>query len=189
MAVKIAPEDRVAAVRVLARVYRLIESVDAGLTLPQYRVLAALAQGGFRSAHLAERLAVRGPTLTAIADGLVAAGLATRESEPGDRRVVRLHATEAGEAALRLADERYLSRLDPLLDEIAHPQRFVADLISVGAALDERLRAKFPAGAVDQVRPGRTPASSAAGGDSAAGSAGIPPVPGNAPAPSVEADA
>ena len=85
----------------LARLYRLIERVESGLTLPQYRVLSALDQGGVRSAHLAERLAVRGPTLTAIADGLVAAGYATRESEPGDRRVVRLHATDAGRAALR----------------------------------------------------------------------------------------
>lgn len=141
---EIAADDRVVAVRVLARLHRLLESVDSGLTLPQYRVLAAIAQGGVRSANLAERLAVRKPTLTAIADGLVAAGYATREGEPGDRRVVRLRATEAGHAALDHADECLLARLDPLLDEIGHPHRFVADLLSVGAALDERLRAKLP---------------------------------------------
>jgi DNA-binding MarR family transcriptional regulator len=135
-------EDRVAAVRVLARLYRLIESVDAGLTLPQYRVLAALSQGGVRSAHLAERLAVRGPTLTAIADALVAAGLAARESEPGDRRVVRLCATGAGEAALRHADQCYLAKLEPVLDAVDHKDRLVKDLVAVGAVLDERLRAK-----------------------------------------------
>jgi DNA-binding MarR family transcriptional regulator len=134
--------DRVAAVRVLARLYRLLESVDSGLTLPQYRVLAALAQGGVRSAHLAERLAVRGPTLTAIADALVNAGYATRESEPGDRRVVKLHATDAGLAALKHADECYLGKIGPLLDEIADGDHFVADLVAVGVALDERLRAK-----------------------------------------------
>jgi DNA-binding MarR family transcriptional regulator len=138
-------DDRVTAVRVLARLYRILESVDSGLTLPQYRVLAALAQGGVRSAHLAERLAVRGPTLTAIADGLVSAGYATRESEPGDRRVVRLHATDAGKAALHRADLCYLDRLGPVLAEIEHGDRFVADLAAVGAALDERLKAKLPA--------------------------------------------
>ena len=99
----ISAEDRSAAVRVLARLHRLLESVDSGLTLPQYRVLAALAQGGVRSAHLAERLAVRRPTLTAIADGLVAAGYAERESEAGDRRVVRLIATDAGRAILAVS--------------------------------------------------------------------------------------
>ena len=114
-------DDRIDAVRVLARLHRLLESVDSGLTLPQYRVLAGVDQGGVRSAHLAERLAVRRPTLTAIADGLVAAGYAARESEPGDRRVVRLHATDAGRAALRRADEAYSRRLGPLLDEIAGP--------------------------------------------------------------------
>ncbi len=137
--------------RVLARLYRLIESADAGLTLPQYRVLAALAQGGVRSAHLAERLAVRGPTLTAIADALVHAGLATRESEPGDRRVVRLHATEAGEAALRHADGCYLARLDPVLDAIDHPDRLVGDLVAVGDALDERIRVRLAPGSTAKV--------------------------------------
>jgi DNA-binding MarR family transcriptional regulator len=136
--------DRVAAVRVLARLHRLLEAADSGLTLPQYRVLAAIAGGGVRSANLAERLAVRRPTLTAIADGLVAAGYATRQSEPGDRRVVRLHATGAGHAALRHADECLRAKLDPLLDEIGTPGRFIESLLAVGAALDERLRAKLP---------------------------------------------
>ncbi len=137
----ISAEDRSAAVRVLARLHRLLESVDSGLTLPQYRVLAALAQGGVRSARLAERLAVRRPTLTAIADGLVAAGYAERESEAGDRRVVRLIATDAGRAVLAQADAAYLAKLDPLLDEIPKPECFIADLLAVGDAFDARLGA------------------------------------------------
>jgi DNA-binding MarR family transcriptional regulator len=140
----ISAEDRSTAVRVLARLHRLLESVDAGLTLPQYRVLAAVAQGGVRSARLAERLAVRRPTLTAIADGLVAAGYACRESEAGDRRVVRLYATDAGRAMLSAADAAYLARLDPLLGEIPNPECFIADLLAVGAALDARLGVDLP---------------------------------------------
>lgn len=136
--------DRIAAIRVLARLVRLLEAADSGLTLPQYRVLAALEHGGVRSAHLAEKLAVRRPTLTAIADGLVAAGYATRESEPGDRRVVRLHLTAAGLDVLDRADRAYLAKLGPLLDEMPHADRLVADLLDFGAALDERLRAKLP---------------------------------------------
>ena len=137
-------DARVGAVRVLARLQRMLEIADSGLTVPQYRVLAAIAQGGVRSAHLAERLAVRRPTLTAIADGLVAAGFACRESEIGDRRVVRLHATDAGREALAHADAVYLARFDRLLAEIPHPQRLIDDLLSVGDALDARLHADLP---------------------------------------------
>ena len=132
------------AIRALTRLHRLLDSAGAGLTLPQYRVLAALEHGGVRSAHLAEKLAVRRPTLTALADGLVAAGYATRESEPGDRRVVKLHLTEAGLAVLDRADRAYLAKLGPLLDEVPHAGRLVADLLDFGAALDERLRTKLP---------------------------------------------
>ncbi len=135
--------DRVAAVRVLARLHRMLEATESGLTLPQYRVLAAVAQGGVRSAHLAERLAVRRPTLTAIADGLVAAGYVCRQSEEGDRRVVRLYATDAGRSILADADAAYAARFGRLLDEISNPNAFVAALVGVGEALDARLTAEM----------------------------------------------
>jgi DNA-binding MarR family transcriptional regulator len=127
------------AVRVLARLSRVLESADAGLTVPQYRMLSALSEGGQRSARLAERLAVRKPTVTALADGLIAAGYVARESEEGDRRIVRLSLTEAGQDALERADAAYLARLEPLLAEVPDPERFVGDLLAVGAALDARL--------------------------------------------------
>jgi DNA-binding MarR family transcriptional regulator len=102
-------------------------------------MLSALSEGGQRSARLAERLAVRKPTVTALADGLIAAGYVARESEEGDRRIVRLSLTEAGQDALRRADAAYLARLEPLLAEVPDPERFVGDLLAVGAALDARL--------------------------------------------------
>jgi DNA-binding MarR family transcriptional regulator len=130
------------ALRVLARLGRLLEAVESGLTLPQYRVLAMISHGGVRSARLAERLAVRRPTLTAIADGLVAAGYVARESEPGDRRVVRLQVTDAGREALRRADGAYVARLGPILAETGVSDRIVGDLLAIGEVLDERLRQK-----------------------------------------------
>jgi len=136
-------ERNVVAVRTLARLYRLLESADSGLTLPQYRVLAAISSGGARSAHLADKLSVSRPTLTAIADGLVAAGYATREAEAGDRRVVQLHMTDEGRAALATADAAYLAKLVPLIGELAEPERFVDDLLALGDVLDERLRRKI----------------------------------------------
>ena len=132
--------DRVtAALRVLARLNRVLESADSGLTVPQYRMLTALHEGGERSARLAERLAIRKPTVTALADGLIAAGYAERQSEAGDRRIVRLHITEAGRVAVAGAERAYAARLVPLLAEVADEDQFVDALLAIGAALDDRL--------------------------------------------------
>jgi DNA-binding MarR family transcriptional regulator len=124
---------------VLARLSRILETAESGLTVPQYRMLGVLSDGGQRSARLAQRLAIRKPTATALADGLVAAGLAEREGEPGDRRVVRLRITDAGRDALVRADAAYVANLGPLLDQLPDPEAFIDGLLGVGAALDARL--------------------------------------------------
>jgi DNA-binding MarR family transcriptional regulator len=128
------------AARVLARLSRLLEATDAGLTLPQYRMLSTLNEGGFRSARLAERLAIRKPTATALADGLVAAGYAERESEDGDRRIVRLLITDDGRKALSRANEAYHDRLRPLFDTLDDEPGFVEELATIGRALDAELK-------------------------------------------------
>ena len=99
--------------------------------------------GGERSARLAERLAVAKPTLTATADGLVAAGYAQREAEPGDRRVVRLCLTAAGRAALERADAAYTDWLGPLLGATGDTAGVLEAIRSLDAAMDERRRARM----------------------------------------------
>jgi DNA-binding MarR family transcriptional regulator len=113
-----------------------METADSGLTLPQYRMLSALSEGGQRSARLAQRLAIRKPTATALADGLVAAGYAERESEPGDRRIVRLRMTPAGEAALARADAAFVAKIGPLLEQVPNSAALVEALVAVGPAID-----------------------------------------------------
>lgn len=135
------PDD----VLVLMRMARALERVDAGLSPQQYRILKLAGAGGERSARLAERLAVAKPTLTAIADSLVAAGLARRETEPGDRRVVRLHLTEAGSAAVARADVAYGEWLERLCELTGDGDRIRADLRMIDGALDELCRARRPA--------------------------------------------
>jgi DNA-binding MarR family transcriptional regulator len=130
------------AVRTLARLSRLLEAADAGLTVPQYRMLSTLSEGGLRAARLADRLAIRKPTATALADGLVAAGYATRESEEGDRRIVRLCITDAGRAALDAADAAFQAQLRPLLRELPDERQFLDALKAIGTALDARLEIK-----------------------------------------------
>jgi DNA-binding MarR family transcriptional regulator len=131
-----------AAVLTLMRLFRALERVDTGLTPQQYRILKLAGAGGERSARLAERLAVAKPTLTATADGLVAAGYAQRETEAGDRRVVRLCLTAAGRGALEHADAAYTDWLSPLLGATGDMAGVLEAFRGLDAAMDERRRAR-----------------------------------------------
>jgi long-chain acyl-CoA synthetase len=84
------------------RVEVALAQVD--LTLPQYRVLGILAEGAAAASGLADRLAVRRPSITALIDGLVARGLVDRRQEDADRRRVALRLTAAGTRVLAAAD-------------------------------------------------------------------------------------
>jgi DNA-binding MarR family transcriptional regulator len=132
-----------AAVLTVMRLFRALERVDTGLTPQQYRILKLAGAGGERSARLAERLAVAKPTLTATADGLVAAGYAIREAEAGDRRVVRLCLTAAGRAALERADAAYAGWLGPLLGATGDMAGVLEAISSLDSAMDERRRARL----------------------------------------------
>ena len=68
----------------------------ADLSPPQYRVLGLLDEHSSAvSSDLAERLAVRPPSVTAIIDGLVGRGLVERRNVAADRRQVD-HVLTAG---------------------------------------------------------------------------------------------
>jgi DNA-binding MarR family transcriptional regulator len=134
--------DMSQAIMVILRLFRGLECVDAGLTPSQYRIMKLAGAGGERSTRLAQRLAVAKPTLTATADGLVAAGYACRAAEPGDRRVVRLSLTPAGRAALDRADTAYADWLGPLLDATGDPGAVLDALGLLGSAMTEARRAR-----------------------------------------------
>jgi long-chain acyl-CoA synthetase len=85
------------------------------LTLPQYRVLGILSEGSAAASGLANRLAVRPPSITAVIDGLVARGLVERTHEESDRRRITLRLTEEGERTVAVADRR----VDEYLESIA----------------------------------------------------------------------
>jgi long-chain acyl-CoA synthetase len=84
------------------RVEVALSTVD--LTVPQFRVLGILAEGSSAASGLADRLAVRRPSITALVDGLVARGLVVRRQEDSDRRRVELRLTKEGEQTLDAAD-------------------------------------------------------------------------------------
>lgn len=139
---ELAADPVLEALLAILRVSRVLERVDAGVSPQQYRMLKLIGAGGERSARLAEKLAVARPTLTSIGDSLVAAGLAKRQAEPGDRRVVRLYLTEAGQAAVARADTAYAEWFGGLLDDTGQREQIIADLVRVDAAMTERRQAR-----------------------------------------------
>jgi long-chain acyl-CoA synthetase len=87
---------------------------EVDLTLPQYRVLSILAEGSAAASGLADRLAVRRPSITALIDGLEARGLVDRRHDDADRRRVALRLTDAGTRTVAEADrtvDRYLAAI------------------------------------------------------------------------------
>jgi long-chain acyl-CoA synthetase len=91
------------------------------LSLPQYRVLGLLDEHSAVSSDLAERLAVRPPTVTAVVDGLVARGLVGRHPVEGDRRRVDHRLTPEGLAVLGAADAAVEARLRVVTDAMDDP--------------------------------------------------------------------
>jgi long-chain acyl-CoA synthetase len=85
--------------------------VSADLSLPQYRILGLLTEGSAVSSALAERLAVRPPSITAVVDGLVSRGLVERRHAEDDRRRVAHVLTAKGERLLGTANDAVYSRL------------------------------------------------------------------------------
>ena len=146
-------------VMILLRLFRALERVDTDLTPQQYRILKLAGAGGERSAKLAERLAVAKPTLTATADGLVAAGYARRDAEPGDRRVVRLCLTDSGRDAVDRADAAYGRWLDQVLAETGEPDQVLHALDALNEAMDEARRARHGARPEPDRRSGPTETS------------------------------
>jgi DNA-binding MarR family transcriptional regulator len=86
-----------AATRVLAGVaLRSLDVLDGTVSLPQFRVLAVLADlRRSRSAHVADALGLDASTVTRLADRLVA-GHIVRGTAPGNRTVVTPELTDSG---------------------------------------------------------------------------------------------
>jgi DNA-binding MarR family transcriptional regulator len=76
---------------------RSLEALDGAVTLPQFRLLAVLADAGrVRSAQVARALGLEASTVTRLADRMVAAGHVVRGSDPSHRGAVTLELTATG---------------------------------------------------------------------------------------------
>jgi DNA-binding MarR family transcriptional regulator len=86
------------ATRVLAGVaLRSLEVLDGAVSLPQFRVLAVLADiPQARSARVASALSLEASTVTRLVDRLVVSGHVSREVDPSNRSAVTLELTARG---------------------------------------------------------------------------------------------
>lgn len=131
----------------ISRLHRALERADsAPLSMQQYRILALLADEGARASRLAQQLAVTKPTVTSLTDSLVERGLASRDAEAGDRRVVTVSITTEGRAAVTATGSALRAVLDDIVGRCADPAAVYAALDVLGHALDswweERLATK-----------------------------------------------
>ena len=95
--------------------------VEAGLSLPQYRILGVLAEGASMPSALAERLAVRRPTITAVVEGLEARGLVERTPDGDDRRSITHTLTAQGQEVLATANAAVDARLTHIAGHLEDP--------------------------------------------------------------------
>jgi DNA-binding MarR family transcriptional regulator len=128
--------DRLAAVRVLARLSRLVERGTGELSLAHYRVLSAVAEGDERASRVAARLALGKPTISASVEALCRRGLLTREQASEDQRVATLRLTGGGQLALAEVEAALVTRMGALLDHVADPAAVLAALGQLGVGLD-----------------------------------------------------
>jgi DNA-binding MarR family transcriptional regulator len=76
---------------------RSLEVLHGAVSLPQFRVLAVLADlGQVRSARVAAALGLEASTITRLVDRLATAGYVTRGRDPSNRSAVALELTDSG---------------------------------------------------------------------------------------------
>jgi long-chain acyl-CoA synthetase len=92
--------------------------LDVELSLPQYRILGLLAEGASLPSALAQRLAVRRPTITAVVDGLQVRGLVERTPDGDDKRSVTHTLTHKGQQLRAKADAAVDLRLRTIADSL-----------------------------------------------------------------------
>lgn len=136
-----------AALRGVIRLSRQVEMALTGfqLSVSQYRILDRLSDGSAAGRNLAEWLAVKPPSITALVDGLVIRGLVERRPDPADRRRVTHALTSRGTAAYAAATNALSSRLNQVLEhipELADARQMVAALVGWDTALERAGEAK-----------------------------------------------
>jgi DNA-binding MarR family transcriptional regulator len=130
------------AVRALVRVSRVLERASPHLSLPQYRVLAAVAAGEEQASRVAARLALGKPAVSAAVEALCHRGLLSRSDMESDLRAACLRLTPSGDALLGEFEAAMTARLEQLVERCPDPGGVLDALGSLGPAIDAELAEK-----------------------------------------------
>ena len=117
--------DLVELSRVLVSVaYRSLRVAGAELTLPQFRALAVVArQGSISAGRLAAELDMHASTLTRLCDRLLRGDWITRQTNPENRREVRVALTVQGARTVDRVLEARASEIRNVLDRMPQASR------------------------------------------------------------------
>jgi len=111
-----------AAIRLLRMLRR--EDQASGISAPRLSALSVIVFAGPVSlARLAAAEQVKAPTMSRIVEGLVKDGLATRDPDPANRRMVRIAATAEGTRLLEAGRARRVRALSGRLERLADSEQ------------------------------------------------------------------
>ncbi|RVU07914.1 MarR family transcriptional regulator [Novosphingobium umbonatum] len=113
--------------RTYLRMYRCVNKAmtGQGASMARTKVLMLVRnlKGNARAADIAEIFDQSPRTITEILDGLERDGLVERRSDPEDRRVKRLHITEAGLLAIEATEPLRQSIINQICAELDDGER------------------------------------------------------------------
>jgi len=103
---------------------RSLDVLDAAVTLPQFRLLAVLADlGTTPTGQVARALGLDRSTVTRLADRMVAAGHVARGTDPGHRGVVTLSLTGSGRDLVAAASDWRRQELARIMARLADSEQ------------------------------------------------------------------
>ncbi|MFR0355602.1 MarR family winged helix-turn-helix transcriptional regulator [Streptomyces sediminimaris] len=103
---------------------RSLAEVEDRVTLPQFRMLVVLStRGATKLVELADLLQVAPSTAMRMVDRLIAAGLAHRETNPGNRRETLLQLTGEGRRTVEDVTARRRSEIAAIVERLSPLQR------------------------------------------------------------------
>jgi DNA-binding MarR family transcriptional regulator len=132
------PDPAVAAVRALVRVSRVLERSLEELSLPHYRVLAAVSAGDEIASRVAARLALGRPAVSAAVASLCERGFLERVDVAADQRAAGLRLTETGWQTLERADAAMAGELRSLAAKTGDPTQLMATVGMLSEAVTAR---------------------------------------------------
>ncbi|MGF1236690.1 MULTISPECIES: MarR family winged helix-turn-helix transcriptional regulator [unclassified Streptomyces] len=103
---------------------RSLAEVEDRVTLPQFRMLVVLStRGATKLVALADLLQVAPSTAMRMVDRLIAAGLADRQPNPGNRRETLLRLTEEGRRTVEAVTGRRRAEIAAIVERLSSTQR------------------------------------------------------------------